>query len=155
MFITFRGLVLVVLVVLAFAPRAFSEAQAFGFGRAPTAEELEEADIDVRFDGVGLPSGQGTRKQGAATYAARCASCHGVNLEGSKELRVKPLIGEARHSVNMWPFAPPLFGYIRPLAKLLSQPAVIGMGAIAIFQASLGHQTLHALAHRFNITTGK
>lgn len=90
-----------------------TELGAFGFGRVATAEEVAAADIDVRFDGRGLPPGRGSEEEGAALYRAKCAACHGVELEGSPQLGVRPLVGEVRHAVNNLPFAPPIFGYIR------------------------------------------
>ncbi len=85
----------------------------FGFGRSASAEEIARADVDVRFDGVGLPAGSGRAQEGAVLYRARCAACHGGSLEGNPQLGVRPLVGDVRHAVNNLPFAPPLFGYIR------------------------------------------
>ena len=72
--------------------------------------------------GVGLPDGRGTVAEGAATYAAKCASCHGPNGEDGKFDR---LVGRdsgenfafardaklVRTIGNYWPYASTLFDY--------------------------------------------
>ena len=75
---------------------------------------------DVVFaDGTGLPAGAGTAAEGAALYAARCASCHGGAGEGGSapELVGDPAtLGDAypdRGIAARWPHAPPLFDYVR------------------------------------------
>jgi S-disulfanyl-L-cysteine oxidoreductase SoxD len=93
-----------------------------GIGRAATAEEIRLLDIDVMPNGTGLPDGRGTVAEGAATYAAKCASCHGKAGEGgpfdrlvgrdsgegfafAKDARLVKTIG------NYWPYATTLFDY--------------------------------------------
>src|SRR5262245_43578572 len=46
-------------------------------GRTATPEEIAAWDISIGPDGVGLPPGSGTPKQGEAVYAAKCVACHG------------------------------------------------------------------------------
>src|ERR1700726_2393635 len=53
-------------------------------GRTPSKEEIQAWDISVGPDGKGLPPGQGTAKEGAAIFATKCATCHGLNGEGAK-----------------------------------------------------------------------
>src|SRR5258708_19786582 len=53
-------------------------------GRAPTKEEIQAWDIAAGPDGKGLPPGQGTAKEGAPIFAAKCAVCPGANAEGGK-----------------------------------------------------------------------
>jgi cytochrome c len=53
-----------------------------GLGAAATPQEIAGWDIDVRPDGVGLPPGKGTAKQGEALFLERCSGCHGDFAEG-------------------------------------------------------------------------
>src|SRR5216117_907460 len=58
----------------------------YGLGRTATDEEIRAWNIDVSPTGEGLPSGQGTVKQGAQVFAAKCAMCHGpTGTEGPKD----------------------------------------------------------------------
>ena len=99
-------------------------AETYGIGRAPTAAEIAAWDIDVRYDGAGLPSGGGDVATGEVLYETQCAACHGDFGQG--EGRWPPLSG-GEHSLTLqgaagrpektvgsyWPFAPTLFDYIR------------------------------------------
>jgi S-disulfanyl-L-cysteine oxidoreductase SoxD len=51
-------------------------------GRTPTKEEIQAWDIAIGPDGKGLPPGQGTAKEGAPVFAAKCAVCHGAAGQG-------------------------------------------------------------------------
>ena len=91
----------------------------FGLGQPASEHEMAAWNIDVSPDGQGLPPGQGTVKQGAEIYAAKCAVCHGpTGKEGPNEVLVggqgslrtaKPLktIG------SYWPYATTLYDYLR------------------------------------------
>lgn len=94
----------------------------YGLGRAATPDEIRKLDIDVRPDGTGLPDGRGTATQGAAIYAAKCASCHGKSGEGASFDRlVATDAGDnfafgrdprlARAIGNYWPYASTLYDY--------------------------------------------
>jgi mono/diheme cytochrome c family protein len=94
-----------------------------GFGRPATADEIAAWDIAVRPDGRGLPAGRGTARDGAAIYASRCASCHGVTgQEGpadrlvGREPREEFPFGRDPTLVktvgNYWPYATTLYDYI-------------------------------------------
>ena len=65
----------------------------YGLGRAPTQQEVEAWDIDVRPDGHGLKQGKGTVAQGQKIYDAQCASCHGTFGESN---RYMPIAGGVR-----------------------------------------------------------
>src|ERR1700682_6811060 len=72
-------------VVLLAASAAVAQTPSYAnVGRAPTKEEIQAWDISVGPDGKGLPLGQGTEKEGAPIFAAKCAVCHGPNGEGAK-----------------------------------------------------------------------
>jgi S-disulfanyl-L-cysteine oxidoreductase SoxD len=90
----------------------------YGIGRPATDEDIRAWNIDVSPTGEGLPPGQGTVKQGAQVYAAKCAACHGpTGIEGPKDKLVggqhtlttpKPV----RTIGSYWPYATTLYDYI-------------------------------------------
>ena len=91
-------------------------------GRAPTKEEIQAWDISVGPDGKGLPPGQGTAKEGAPIFAAKCAVCHGAAGEGGKigprliggkaDLESLTTIAPARTIGGYWPYATTIWDYI-------------------------------------------
>jgi S-disulfanyl-L-cysteine oxidoreductase SoxD len=94
----------------------------FGIGRAATAEEIQKLDIDVMPDGRGLPPGKGTVAEGAAIYAAKCASCHGKTGEGASAERLVATDSGRNFDFatnaklvkaigNYWPYATTLYDY--------------------------------------------
>lgn len=92
-----------------------------GRGVALKPSELRQFSA-IAPDGTGLPPGQGTARQGATIYAARCAACHGANLEGIQEAGGAALIGgrgtlasaaPLRTVESYWPYATTLFDYIK------------------------------------------
>ncbi len=96
----------------------------FGIGRAATPAEIAAWDIDIMPDGTGLPPGRGTPAEGAATFAGRCAGCHGkTGKEGPNDILVgrEPRVGfpfsqdpKLPHTIgNYWPYATTVFDYIR------------------------------------------
>ena len=100
----------------------------YGIGSAASAADIAAMNTDVGPGGVGLPPGRGDDAQGAQLYAAKCASCHGINGEGApgpppgprlvgREPREGFGFGNDRKLVrtigNYWPEATTLFDYIR------------------------------------------
>jgi len=70
-------------------------------------------------DGSGLPPGSGNAREGTGLYQTQCARCHGRNGEGGRALE---LVGDRETLISAWPdrgigvswpYAPPLFDYIR------------------------------------------
>ena len=89
--------------------------------RADTGSADADSNLPslVFADGTGLPPGSGTARDGAVLYAALCASCHGVSGEGGRALE---LVGDRsllssdypdRGIAVFWPYAPPLYDYVR------------------------------------------
>jgi cytochrome c len=62
---------------LTFAVSAFATDRKLGIGRAATPAEIAGWDIDVRPDGIGLPPGKGSVREGEQVYMGKCAACHG------------------------------------------------------------------------------
>jgi mono/diheme cytochrome c family protein len=91
-------------------------------GRAPTKEEIQAWDISVGPDGKGLPPGNGTAKEGAPIFAAKCAICHGPNGEGAKigprlvggkaDLETLTTLKPVRTVGGYWPYATTIWDYI-------------------------------------------
>jgi S-disulfanyl-L-cysteine oxidoreductase SoxD len=105
------------------APTMGEVPERFGFGRAPSVEEIRAWDIDVMADGTGLPAGSGTVAQGEATFAQKCAACHGpTGREGPNDRLVGQLAGDTfpfgrdpsvvRTVGNYWPYATTLYDFI-------------------------------------------
>src|SRR5436309_3871430 len=95
-----------------------AEESGYGVGRLATDEEIRAWNIDVSSTGEGLLSGQGTVKQGAQVFAAKCAMCHGpTGTEGPKD---KPVGGRdnlkapkhVRTVGSHWPYAPTRYDHI-------------------------------------------
>jgi len=61
---------------------AQSSPKRYGIGTPATPDQIAALDIDVRPDGMGLPPGSGSAREGAPIYAQKCAPCHGANGEG-------------------------------------------------------------------------
>lgn len=105
--------------------RATSRPARYDIGTAANAAQIAALDIDVNSAGAGLPAGRGSVAQGAATYAAQCAVCHGRDGEGQGMF--PKLIGAQPHDSfpfgrdaklvktigNYWPYSTTLFDYIR------------------------------------------
>ena len=53
-----------------------------GVGRPATQEDIGNAAWSSGASGKDLPPGKGTAKEGMPVYYAKCAMCHGANLEG-------------------------------------------------------------------------
>ena len=87
-------------------------------GRPASTDDIRVWDIDVNGRGVGLPPGRGSTADGARLYADKCAACHGATGEGtpaaSQLIAPRTAAVRARRNISThWPFAPPLFDYIR------------------------------------------
>jgi len=110
-------------IVLLAASGALAQTPSYAnVGRTPTKQEIQAWDISISPDGKGLPPGQGTAKEGAAIYAAKCVTCHGPDGEGGKigprliggkpDLESLVTIWPARTIGGYWPFATTIWDYI-------------------------------------------
>jgi mono/diheme cytochrome c family protein len=129
-----------VFAVLALASTTFAQ-QGPNLGKPIAQEDLASWDISIGPDGVGLPSGSGTVKQGEATFMAKCQPCHNEKGAGQPNDRLvggqgslpgdKPPVKTVG---SFWPYATTLFDYIRramPLneSKSLTSDEVYGVVA--------------------------
>jgi S-disulfanyl-L-cysteine oxidoreductase SoxD len=97
-------------------------------GQPITPQELAAWDISIGPDGVGLPAGKGTPKEGEAVFAAKCQACHGEKGAGQPNDRLVggqgTLIGPqpaVKTVGSFWPYATTLFDYVRR-AMPLTEP---------------------------------
>jgi S-disulfanyl-L-cysteine oxidoreductase SoxD len=90
----------------------------FGFGEPASESALNDWDIDIPPSGEGLPEGAGGVADGAAVYAAECASCHG---QTGREGGIGPQLvsqpgpyepGSPRTIGSYWPYATTVWDYI-------------------------------------------
>jgi S-disulfanyl-L-cysteine oxidoreductase SoxD len=84
-------------------------------------------DIEILADGTGLPPGQGTAAEGAPIFVEKCSACHGDGGRGTalsksgapappaliNDQKLKGMDASRATIANYWPYAPPLFDYIR------------------------------------------
>jgi cytochrome c len=96
-------------------------------GKPASAADMARWDIDIGRDGKWLPPGDGTAAQGASIFVEKCAACHGDGGRGTdlskrglpappvlvSDRKFNPIDGSSTTIANFWPYAPPLFGYIR------------------------------------------
>lgn len=120
-----------------------------GIGRPATPDEIRALDVDVMPDGTGLPEGRGTVAEGAAIYAAKCASCHGkagegkpfdrlVGRDGGDEFAFAKNASLVKTIGNYWPYATTLFDYTArtmPFAQPGTLPANEVYGLVAYLLA--------------------
>lgn len=87
-------------------------------GREASEEEVAGWDIDIRYDGRGLPEGRGSVLEGEEVFVTYCAACHGDFGEGAG--RWPQLAGGVgtladEHPVktvgSYWPYAATLLDY--------------------------------------------
>ena len=90
------------------------------FGQRVTEADLAAWNIDVRYDGSGLPPGRGSVEEGKRVYDTKCAACHGADAKGG------PMFGTMVGGIgsfttnarvltpaSMYPYATSLFDYVR------------------------------------------
>lgn len=123
---------------VAYAPPAEYAPGHFGLGRAPTRAQLASWDTDIGPEGLELPPGRGSAREGAAIYATQCAACHGVEGQGLHPV-YPALIGRdprgenfafaadatiPRTIGNYWSHATTLYDYIRRAMPLYTPGAL-------------------------------
>jgi cytochrome c len=114
-------------------------------GRPALPAEIAAWDIDVRPDGLGLPPGKGSVREGERVFTEQCAACHGEFGEGVGRW---PAIAGGRGSLNddipgktigsYWPFVSTIFDYVRRAkpfgnAQSLAPNEVYGVTAFLLF----------------------
>lgn len=106
----------------------------FAIGETPSRAQRAAWDRDIGPEGVELPEGRGTARDGARIFAQQCAACHGAEGQGMEP--VYPLLvsrdprGEGfdfasdpsipRSIGNYWSHATTLYDYIRRAMPLFT-----------------------------------
>ena len=108
-------------------PRQTASSLYSGLGSTPTTQEMGNLVLAAGFSGKDLPAGSGSAKQGAAIFEARCAMCHGENLEGVPwdPGAFSPLHGPRLGGGNATPTYDRSPGKITDLAYTAPSPMVI------------------------------
>lgn len=121
-------------VEVASAPTPTYAAGHFGLGRAPSANEVAAWNRDIGPEGLELPAGRGSAREGEAIYRVQCAACHGITGQGiepvypalvGRDPRGEEFDFSADPSVprtigNYWPHATTLYDYIRRAMPLFT-----------------------------------
>ena len=89
------------------------------FSEPASAEDIALVNLSIDTNGQNLPDGSGTAEQGKPLYDTHCASCHGVDGEGTI---ANKLVGghgtlgtdaPVKTVGSYWPYATTLFDYSR------------------------------------------
>lgn len=93
---------------------SYKEPERFGFGEEADSALIDQWNISIPPDGKGLPPGQGSAKQGALVYQAKCIACHGKEgWEGPYDALVMREGVKTKTIGNYWPYATTIFDYVR------------------------------------------
>jgi len=140
-------------ILLMAANVALAQAPSYtNIGRAPTKQEIEAWDISVGPDGKGLPVGQGTSKEGAAIFVAKCAVCHGMEGQGGKigprvvggiaDTETLTTLKPVRTVGGYWPYATSVYDFIhrampRGQSGTLTPNEVYSLTAFLLFKSGI------------------
>ena len=112
-------------------------------GQLTSARDVAAWDISVGPEGVGLPAGRGTAKEGEVIYSERCIACHGVNGEGKPNDRLVGGTGTltglqpaVKTVGSYWPYATTLFDYVRR-AMPLNEPQTLTANEVYALSAHI------------------
>jgi S-disulfanyl-L-cysteine oxidoreductase SoxD len=84
-----------------------------GFGQPIEEADVAAWDVSIGPDGVGLPPGGGTARQGAVVYSQKCVACHGEKGAGRPNDRLVGGPLPVKTVGSYWPYATTLFDFVR------------------------------------------
>src|SRR3954454_11644987 len=115
-----RNSLLIAVSALALSSAVAVAADGPNLGKVATPEDIAAWDVSIGPDGVGLPPGSGTPKQGETVYAARCVACHAEKGAGKPNDQLVggqgSLPGDrppVKTVGSFWPYATTVFDYVR------------------------------------------
>ena len=115
-----RNSLLIAVSALALIPTVAVAVDGPNLGRVATPEEIAAWDVSIGPDGVGLPPGSGTPKQGETVYLGKCVACHGEKGAGKPNDQLVggqgTLPGDKppmKTVGSFWPYATTIFDYVR------------------------------------------
>jgi mono/diheme cytochrome c family protein len=112
--------------VLVMTSQSASAAETPRLGKNANPELLKSWDVSIPPDGIGLPPGSGSVREGAIIFEANCIMCHGPAGSGKPADQLTGGIGSlaSAHPVktvaSFWPYPTTLFDYIRRAMPLTS-----------------------------------
>jgi len=116
-----------------------ASAESPNLGRVATPAEFAAGDISIGPDGVGLPPGSGTAKQGEAVYLEKCLGCHGERGAGKPNDQLaggQGTLGAGQAPVktvgSFWPYATTVFDYVRRAMPLNESKSLTNDEAYAV-----------------------
>ncbi len=104
---------------MAYAPGLVAAGNRSGSEAAQPPGVSSGWDALIGADGQGLPAGSGTSADGGILYRKKCERCHGPEGRGATAEELVGGIGSLgtaypdRAIGSYWPYAPPLFDYVR------------------------------------------
>jgi len=108
-------------------------------GRVPTQEEIASWDVSIGPNGLGLPDGRGTPKEGEEVYVSKCLGCHGEKGTGKPNDALVggrgTLAGDQpaiKTIGSYWPYATTIFDYVRRAMPLDAPKSLTNAKAYAI-----------------------
>ncbi|MGY8813786.1 MAG: c-type cytochrome [Gammaproteobacteria bacterium] len=121
---------------------AHAQGITYNLGRTPTSDEIQMWDFAINPEGMELPEGNGSAKDGAPIYARKCIACHGNKAVGA----AAPALAGRNTVVTNWPFATSLWDYINRAMPLnmegsLSNNEVYALTAYLLFVGSVIDET--------------
>lgn len=99
-------------------------------GKPISPADLAPWDLNIAPDGIGLPPGKGSAKEGKQVFTDKCSYCHGAEGQGTPADRLVGGQGTLTTDApvktvgSYWPYATTLFDFVRR-AMPLNQPQTL------------------------------